>query len=75
MLTREELEMLVTGANISGYKEQAGTIAVDDDTDLTDFLLEQIDVFEEEQNGEPWWDRPPWHDWISYKLDEQYGEG
>lgn len=73
MLNRDELEMLVTGANISGYMEEKGMIAVGDDTELTSFLLEQIDVFEADANGEPWWDRPPWHDFIDCKLREQYG--
>ena len=74
VLTMDELEMIVTGANIAGYMEEQNIIAVSDDTELTQFLVNTMNRYEQIEKEEAWWDIPAWHEYVESVLRQEYGE-
>lgn len=73
----EETIDMVTAANIAGYMERSGKIALSDDEELASFIIKQLGMFAdatyEWEAKHPGDDSPLWHDWIEEKLKEEYG--
>ena len=64
-----DLELVVSAANQAGYLESAGKIYVDDDTELTEFILEILYEY-----GElPEEDSQSFVDYACDRLLEEYG--
>jgi hypothetical protein len=73
MLNFTELTFIVTGANLAGYMEADEQITASDDEEMTRFLQDCLNEYEQMQEESDWWDAPPWIDYIKAKLIEHYG--
>ena len=48
-------------------------ITASDDEEMTGFLQDCLNSYEQMQEESDWWDAPPWIDYIKAKLIEHYG--
>lgn len=66
----DDLELIVTGANIAGYLEHNECIYVPSDTELTDFLLDRLRTYYSDPHG---YDDICWAEYIMDELTNRYG--
>ena len=64
----DDIEMIVTAANISGYLEAGDKISIESDTNLTDFILEKLKDYREIG-----WKYFMFVDFIEYELIKNFG--
>ena len=65
----DDLEYIVTGANIAGFLEHNDCIYVPSDRELTEFLLDRLNAYESTTNED--------YNWTDYIMDEltlEYGK-
>lgn len=73
-MTRDEVVFIVTGANMAGYMEHANKIAIDDDDQLTSFLLKEYDTWDEKSGNDTLSEYDMfWNCYIERRLMEEYG--
>ena len=72
-MTRDEVVFIVTGANMAGYMEHANKIAIDDDDQLTSFLLKEYDEWSEKYLDDRLSEYDMfWNCYIERRLMEEY---